>query len=207
MGVLAVGAAGVASGAVPVPARLRRAFQDTGPDGTIPAVPAGTVRLEQVTSTARGRQVGFYTAVPQGYGDGRGLPVCLILHGATATTARYEAFGFGQFLTAAVHGDVDPQLATAAATYKIFYSELHQRLTDLALDIQGRSAAVLTGTPDAAQPAGVGMGRRVPHYDYPVSALQATYLFSKAETIYGGTSNVQRNIIAQRVLGLPREPR
>jgi alkylation response protein AidB-like acyl-CoA dehydrogenase len=112
-----------------------------------------------------------------------------------------------RFLTAAVHGDVDPQLTTAAATYKIFYSELHQRLTDLAMDIQGSAAAVLTGTADAAQPAGVGMGRREPHYDYPASALQATYLFSRAETIYGGTSNVQRNIISQRVLGLPREPR
>jgi pimeloyl-ACP methyl ester carboxylesterase len=122
LGVVALGAAGVAAGVVPVPARLHRAFQDTGPDGTIPAVPAGTVRLEQVTSVARGQQVGFYTAVPDGYGDGQGLPVCLILHGATATTARYEAFGFGQFLTAAVQAGVPPFVLAGADGGRTFWA-------------------------------------------------------------------------------------
>jgi predicted esterase len=93
---------------VPGTERIKRRFADTGPDGTIPDVPQGDVRLERRTSEARGREVGLFTAVPEGHGDGEGLPVCLVLHGASATTADYEAFGFGRFLTAAVRAGVPP---------------------------------------------------------------------------------------------------
>jgi pimeloyl-ACP methyl ester carboxylesterase len=80
----------------------------------IPTAPAGRVRLEQVRSTARGRTVGLFTAVPAGHGDGAGLPVCLILHGASATTADYEAFGFGPFLSAAVLAGAPPFVLAGA---------------------------------------------------------------------------------------------
>ena len=110
----AMGTAAAATGMLPVPQRVRRMFTDTGPDGTIPQTSAGLISLDLKVSSARGRQVGFFTAVPDGYGDGSGLPVCLILHGASATTADYERFGFGQFLTAAVQAGAPPFVLAGA---------------------------------------------------------------------------------------------
>ena len=117
-GALAAAALGGAAvtGALPVPLphRLRTAFADMGPDGVIPDVPVGTVTRELVTSAARGRRVGFWTAVPAGHGDGASLPVCLILHGGTATTADFTAFGFPQFLTDAVRRGATPFVLAGA---------------------------------------------------------------------------------------------
>jgi Putative esterase len=112
--VAALGGAGAAAGVLPVPRRVRRMMADTGPDGVVPAAPVGKVRLEQVMSRARGRQVGLWTAVPAGHGDGAGLPVCLILHGGSATTADYTRFGFANFLTSAVRHGVPPFVLAGA---------------------------------------------------------------------------------------------
>ncbi|MFI7599852.1 alpha/beta hydrolase [Actinoplanes sp. NPDC049681] len=68
----------------------------------VPGAPVGDERLEQRHSPARGRTVDFYTAVPAGHGDGRGLPVCLILHGASKTAADFPALGLGRFVTDSV---------------------------------------------------------------------------------------------------------
>jgi len=75
----------------------------------------------------------------------------------------------------------------AAATSKLFASVAHQRLGELAMDVEGPAAHVLT----APAPDGLSFAQR-------------TFLLSRAETIYGGTSEIQRNIISERVLGLPR---
>lgn len=42
---------------------------------------------------------------------------------------------------------------------------------------------------------------------YELDSFQHLFLFSRADTIYGGSDEIQRTIIAERVLGLPREPK
>jgi S-formylglutathione hydrolase FrmB len=81
----------------------------------LPAAPAGDERVERRTSAARGRSVDFYTAVPAGHGDGRGLPICLVLHGATKTVRDFPALGFGRFLTDAANRGAAPFVLAGAA--------------------------------------------------------------------------------------------
>lgn len=73
-----------------------------GPDAVVPDAPPGDERVARRTSVARGRVVDFYTAVPAGHGDGRGLPVCLVLHGGSKVAGDFPALGLGWFLTDAV---------------------------------------------------------------------------------------------------------
>jgi pimeloyl-ACP methyl ester carboxylesterase len=82
--------------------------------GPVPDAAVGDERVERRESKARGREVDFYTAVPAGHGDGRGLPVCFILHGASATAADFDDFGFGRFLTDAVQRGAQPFVLAGA---------------------------------------------------------------------------------------------
>ncbi len=82
--------------------------------GPVPDAPVGEEGVELRPSAARGREVDFYTAVPAGHGDGVGLPVCLILHGASATAADYPGFGLGRFLSDAVARGADPFVLAGA---------------------------------------------------------------------------------------------
>jgi predicted esterase len=104
------------TGAAVVGAAALAGYQSrtSGPKPVIPAVPAGDERLEQHRSAARGRLVDFYTAVPAGHGDGRGLPVCLVLHGASTTAADFAGLGLGRFLTDAVRRGAAPFVLAGA---------------------------------------------------------------------------------------------
>jgi len=84
------------------------------PDPFIPDAAEGVVRLETVRSVARGREVNLFTAVPEGHGDGAGLPVVVVLHGASATAADFQPFGLGRFLTAAVDLGAEPFVLAGA---------------------------------------------------------------------------------------------
>jgi hypothetical protein len=108
-------------------------------------------------------------------------------------------------LTAALGGSNDAGVAALAATNKMFWSEYHQTVMDLAIDILGMYGQVLTGSGEPEVVPGVGLRRTMG--GYPVSVLQSSFFFSRSETIWGGTAQIQRNIVGERILGLPREPR
>ncbi|ODR06145.1 acyl-CoA dehydrogenase [Mycolicibacillus koreensis] len=73
---------------------------------------------------------------------------------------------------------------------KLLWANWHRDLGDLAMDIIGKPGLVL-GDADGGDPA--------------FDEWQRLYLFTRSDTIYGGSNEIQRNIIAERVLGLPRE--
>jgi alkylation response protein AidB-like acyl-CoA dehydrogenase len=93
-------------------------------------------------------------------------------------------------------------MAALSACNKMFWSEFHRDTLDLAMDILGPDAQILTGSP-GEEDERVRRGRD----DYPVSDLQASFFFCRSETIWGGTAEIQRNIVGERVLGLPKEPK
>jgi alkylation response protein AidB-like acyl-CoA dehydrogenase len=80
-----------------------------------------------------------------------------------------------------------------AAVAKLVWGGWHQRLGELSLQVQGASAALGRGPHDPAE--------------YRLTQSQHRMLFSRADTVYGGSDQIQRNLIAERVLGLPRESR
>jgi len=94
--------------------------------------------------------------------------------------------------------------ALLGACNKMFWSEAHRDSMELALDVLGLEGQVLTGKGGAE---GILPGFRRGRADYPVSDTQASFFFSRSETIWGGTAEIQRNIIGERALGLPKEPK
>ena len=70
---------------------------------------------------------------------------------------------------------------------KLLWANWHRELGEIAMDVRGRAGLVLD--------------------DGQFDEWQRLYLFSRSDTIYGGSNEIQRNIIAERVLGLPREVR
>ncbi|MBX6378057.1 MAG: acyl-CoA dehydrogenase family protein [Clostridia bacterium] len=92
-----------------------------------------------------------------------------------------------------VYGYVTQLLRTGApgpesSMLKLFWSEAYQRLTELAVEILGPSGQLMKGAPRA----------------YASGQWTYDFLYSKMRTIAGGTSEIQRNVIGERVLGLPR---
>jgi hypothetical protein len=115
-----------------------------------------------------------------------------------------EVNGF-RSLTGVLNDSKDPSLAALGATHKMFWSEYHQWFTDRAIDMLGAEGQLMTG--GEGEEFVRGVGHFVPRPGYRPSALQAAWFFSFSETIWGGTAQIQRNIVGERVLGLPKEPR
>ncbi|MDO3394647.1 acyl-CoA dehydrogenase family protein [Nocardioides sp. SOB44] len=77
----------------------------------------------------------------------------------------------------------------AASIAKLVWAGWHRRLGELAMQVAGADGLTARGAA------------------YDLDPHQRLFLFSRADTIYGGSDEVQRTILAERVLGLPREPR
>jgi alkylation response protein AidB-like acyl-CoA dehydrogenase len=89
-----------------------------------------------------------------------------------------------------------------AAIGKLFWSEYHKVVTELAMDIMGADAMVPTGRPPSS-----AFGADDAGAPNSTNSWAMTFLNARAGTIYAGSSQVQRNIVGEMVLGLPKEPR
>jgi alkylation response protein AidB-like acyl-CoA dehydrogenase len=83
-------------------------------------------------------------------------------------------------------------LGPEASIGKLYWSSWHRRLGEIAMNVLGTDGLVVDGEPGG---------------EYELDELHRTFMVSRSETIYAGASEIQRNIIGERVLGLPREPR
>lgn len=72
---------------------------------------------------------------------------------------------------------------------KLYWATFHRGLGELAMEVAGAEGMVTAGFP------------------YDLTELQSLFVFTRADTIYGGSNQIQRNVLGERVLGLPREPR
>jgi alkylation response protein AidB-like acyl-CoA dehydrogenase len=75
-----------------------------------------------------------------------------------------------------------------ASISKLFWGTWHRDLGELAMDIGGIESQIAEGFP------------------YELTLDQKLFLFTRSETIYGGSNEIQRNVLGERVLGLPKEP-
>lgn len=83
----------------------------------------------------------------------------------------------------------DGSLQREGLIYKLFWSTWHRSLGELAIDVCGQLGQLLEAAP------------------YELTRLQSLFLFVRSDTIYGGSNQIQRNIIAERGLEMPREPK
>jgi alkylation response protein AidB-like acyl-CoA dehydrogenase len=82
---------------------------------------------------------------------------------------------------------LETQTGAEASVMKLLWARWHKALGELAMDVRGASGMVAKGAP------------------YELAAWQRLYLFSRADTIYGGSDEIQLGIIAGRALGLAPE--
>ncbi|MEV7618010.1 acyl-CoA dehydrogenase family protein [Streptomyces sp. NPDC089799] len=171
-----------------------------GGEGNGWTVAMGLLALERGVSTLV-QQIGFAAELEQvvadhlraggagGAGGGAADPVLrdrLVRAWAELRTMRWNALR-------TLGGTGDPGAPSVA---KLLWGGWHRRLGELAVAVRGAGAA-----------AGVRDWAPGEPYEEGLDEAQRLFLFTRADTIYGGSDEIQRNIIAERVLGLPKEPR
>ena len=80
-----------------------------------------------------------------------------------------------------------------ASISKLFWASWHRDLGALTIDVLGADGLIAEGIGGSGLP-------------YELSLEQKLFLFSRSDTIYGGSNEIQRNVLGERVLGLPKEP-
>ncbi|MBS1847808.1 MAG: acyl-CoA dehydrogenase family protein, partial [Actinobacteria bacterium] len=111
--------------------------------------------------------------------------------GVTVDAAGTHALGYRSFAKLAAGGDAPEQ-----ALMKLFASEVRRDVAGVGADLAGTGALVIGDAPLDGHQA----------IDEPQGTWLEQWFGAFANTISAGTSEIQRNIIAERVLGLPREP-
>ncbi|MCX5406449.1 acyl-CoA dehydrogenase family protein [Streptomyces sp. NBC_00335] len=169
------------------------AAEVVGGEGNGWSVAMGLLALERGVSTLV-QQIGFAAElerVVRAYvAAGAGDPVLrerLVRQWAELRTMRWNA------LRTLGGAGGDPGAPSVA---KLLWGGWHRRLGELAVEVRG---AVAT--------AGPGHWSQGTPYELGLDEEQRLFLFTRADTIYGGSDEIQRNIIAERVLGLPKESR
>jgi len=104
---------------------------------------------------------------------------------------RFGGARVGGIIAGAIAGDVgmQQQIERVSSASKLTGAEVEQRIADLAIQVRGMDGLV--------RPDGAG---------YRTDETQYELLWSRALTIQGGSAEIQRNILAERALGLPKEP-
>ncbi|RST07398.1 acyl-CoA dehydrogenase [Streptomyces sp. WAC07149] len=169
------------------------ASEVVGGEGNGWAVAMGLLALERGVSTLV-QQIGFAAelerVVTAYAASGTPDPVLrerLVRQWAELRTMRWNAL---RTLGGAAGDPGAPSVA------KLLWGGWHRRLGELAVQVRGAVAS-----------AGPGLWAQGDPYELGLDEEQRLFLFTRADTIYGGSDEIQRNIIAERVLGLPKEPR
>jgi alkylation response protein AidB-like acyl-CoA dehydrogenase len=153
------------------------------------AVAMGTLAFERGASTL-GQQLNFHNELQEIFerAQSRGVNADPAMRQRLADAwigLRIMRFNALRTLS---HGD-GKELGREALITKLYWATWHRALGKLAMDVLGAESEVAAAAP------------------YALTRLQRLFLFTRADTIYAGTNQIQRNIIAERALGLPREPR
>ena len=130
------------------------------------------------------RAVGELAALARNHGAGSDATTRQRVAQAQIDAHVFKVIGLRN-LTRAEHGHAP---GPEASLTKLYWSEMDKRMQELAVALQGAYGALAPESPFALED-----GR-----------WQYGWMWSQAETIYAGSSEIQRNIIAERVLGLPR---
>jgi alkylation response protein AidB-like acyl-CoA dehydrogenase len=148
-------------------------------------VAMGTLAFERGVSTL-GQQVGFQRELDDVIALARATGAAddaAVADGLVDAWAGLQVLRHTALRTLA--SDAAASTGVEASVSKLMWAAWHQRLGELAMTVQGSAATLVAHT--------------------GLSALQNLFLFTRSDTIYGGSNEVQRNIIAERRWGLPRD--